>query len=97
MVCQMHNAPSTAVWQDNAALIVVEKAFNTAEIRMAVLLLLPAKSLLAAQGVCRSWYRTIALEATLQQRLFFAPGPGELILHAYEGMHEILAEILTVY
>ena len=41
--------------------------------------------MLKAQGVCRSWYRTIALENVLQQRLFLAPGPGKLVLAVREG------------
>lgn len=63
----------------------VTKAYNTPEVRMAVLSLLKAKDLLVAQGVCRLWYRTIAFEKDLQQRLFFASGPGKLVMAAYEG------------
>ena len=66
------------------------RVFNTAEIRMAVLSLLPANDLLAAQGVCRLWYRHIALEDTLQQRLFFKAGPGELVITADYGRRKIL-------
>jgi hypothetical protein len=38
------------------------KFFGIADIHMAVLSLLPAKDLLAAQGVCRFWFRAVALE-----------------------------------
>ncbi|KAK3052705.1 hypothetical protein LTR09_006187 [Extremus antarcticus] len=81
--------PSTASTIDNPASSIMLKALNTAEIRMAVFSLLPAKVLLVVQGVCRSWYHTIALETTLQQRLFFAAGPGELVTPAYEDDSKI--------
>ncbi|KAK3708403.1 hypothetical protein LTR37_011499 [Vermiconidia calcicola] len=78
-------SPLTSAATDSAASIVVMSAFNTAEIRMAVLSLLLAKDLLSAQGVCRLWYRHITLEDTLQQRLFLKAGPGKLVMTAGEG------------
>ncbi len=61
------------------------KAFNTAEIRLMLFSMLPAKTLLTTQRVCRSWYLHVALEVKLQERLFLAPGPGTLVLSAVEG------------
>lgn len=58
---------------------------NISELRLAIFSKLPALALLRAQAVCRSWYLTIALETTLQQRLFLAAGPGELVLAARKG------------
>lgn len=59
--------------------------FNTPELRLEVFAMLPARELLIAQRVCRSWYLHVALESDLQQRLFFEPGPGRLIFTADDG------------
>lgn len=61
------------------------KTFNIDELRLAIFSLLPARDLLRAQRVCRSWFCTIANERALQQRLFFAAGPGELVFPAMMG------------
>lgn len=61
------------------------KLLNIHELRLAIFSNLPAPALLRAQAVCRSWYLTITLETTLQQGLFLAPGPGELVLAARKG------------
>ena len=58
---------------------IAQRAFNIPELRLAILSNLPAIELLVTQRVCRSWYLTSALDLQLQQRLFFAPGPGKLV------------------
>lgn len=88
-LAMLRRTPSLPLTASSAT---VTKAFNVPELGLAVLSLLSAKDLLAAQGVCRVWYRTIALEVALQQSLFFAPGPGELVLSAYEGTNIIIIE-----
>lgn len=65
---------------------VAHKAFNIPELRSSILSELPAIELLATQRVCRSWYLTSAIEQKLRQRLFFSPGPGELVVPSYKGL-----------
>jgi hypothetical protein len=60
------------------------KTFNTSELRLSIFGLLSAKDLLVVQCVCRCWYRTVALEKMLQQRLFLAPGPGKLVMSVHD-------------
>ncbi|KAK4555320.1 hypothetical protein LTR86_007617 [Recurvomyces mirabilis] len=69
----------------------VGKALNISELRLTIFGFLPASTLLRAQRVCRSWYHTIALDQKLQQRLFLAPGPGELVFPAKKGIQVLLA------
>lgn len=66
---------------------IAQRAFNIPELRLAILSNLPAIELLKTQRVCRSWYLTSALDLQLQQRLFFAPGPGNLVVPSYKGLH----------
>lgn len=68
---------------------IVMKTFNVPELRLAVFSMLSARDLLRVQRVCRSWYHTIAKERKLQQRLFFAPGPSELVFPARKGQYPI--------
>ncbi|KAK3111476.1 hypothetical protein LTR53_013242 [Teratosphaeriaceae sp. CCFEE 6253] len=63
----------------------IAKTFNLPELRMAMFSLLSARDLLRVIQVCRSWYRTVALERKLQQRLFLTAGPGELVMAARQG------------
>ena len=81
----MSGVLTTTVTTHANATKLIAKTFNTAELRMAIFSLLPAKDLMKTQQVCRSWYRTVALEEKLQQRLFLAPGPGDLVFAAYKG------------
>lgn len=82
---QMNDHPLCSPGEAEETMTATLKVFNTAEIRMAVFSYLPAAVLLHSQRVCRSWYRTIALEKILQQRLFMEYGPGKLIQAAYKG------------
>ena len=63
----------------------VSKALNTAEIRMGIFSSMSAKVLLTSMRVCRLWYRTIALETTMQQRVFMEPDYEGKVLVAYNG------------
>ena len=65
---------------------VAMKVFNIHELHVAIISLLPARELLSVQQVCRSWYITISKERALQERLFFAAGPGRSVLPAREGL-----------
>lgn len=69
---------------------VIQYSFNIPELRLSVLSLLSARDLLKVQRVCRSWYMTIASEMKLQQRVFLAVGPGELIMPARKGNSSIV-------
>ncbi|KAK5111587.1 hypothetical protein LTR85_011816 [Meristemomyces frigidus] len=75
----------TTAQSDTPATKVMTKAFNIDELRLAVFSLLPARDLLRTQRVCRSWFFTITNERALQQRLFLAAGPGELVFPAMKG------------
>lgn len=61
------------------------EAFHIPELRLAIFSELPAIELLNTERVCRSWYLTSAKEKQLQGRMFFAAGPGELVLPARNG------------
>ena len=78
----LETTPQSPISTTNTGITVL----NVPELRMAVFSLLSAPTLLKVQQICRSWYLTIALESTLQQRLFFGAGPGELILPAMKGL-----------
>lgn len=65
---------------------VAHQALNIPELRLAIFSELPAIELLATQRVCRSWYLTSTLDQKLQQRLFFSPGPGKLVVPSLSGM-----------
>lgn len=75
---------------------VAQKVFNIPELRLAVFSLLPPLDLLGSQRVCRSWYLTSALEHKLQQRLFFAAGPGDLVLPASTGWLRTIWRLVRV-
>lgn len=68
---------------------VAHQALNIPELRLAIFSSLPAIELLATQRVCRSWYLTSALDPKLQQRLFFPPGPGKLVVPSLSGMCKV--------
>jgi len=70
---------------DTQTTAVMLEVLKLPELRLHIFSLLPARDLLKAQQVCRSWYHTIALERTLQQRLFLAAGPSELVYPALDG------------
>ena len=84
-------------WPPSHVLSAAERTFAITELLLVVLCLLSARDLLRAQRVCRSWYLTIALEHKLQQRLFFAHGPGELIMPASTGERETIFLHLIAY
>jgi hypothetical protein len=67
----------------------MQQTFNIPEPRLFNFSLLPARDLLRSQRVCRSWYLTTTSERKFQQRMFFAAGPGELIMPAREGCTSI--------
>ena len=62
------------------------KVFNIHELSVAIISLLSARDLLRVQRVCRAWYLTISKERVLQERLFFAAGPGEMVFPARKGL-----------
>ena len=85
MLRGMARPPTKASNTEIKAAPAVLEVFNTAELRLSIFSLLPAQDLLLAQQVCRSWYLHVALEQDLQQRMFFQPGPGQLVLAASDG------------
>lgn len=85
------NRPSTDIVPSAA-----QRTFDISELRLAIFSLLPARDLLRVQRVSRSWYLTITLEHKLQQRLFFAPGPGELIMPACTGKYPYTRTTLPI-
>ena len=76
--------PGTKQKEENVS-PVPQRTLNIPELRLSILSLLPARDILRSQSACRSWYLTIISEKQLQQRIFFTPGPGELIMAAHNG------------
>ena len=82
----LRTKPDPGTKQDLPDVSSVPRAFNIAGLRLAIFSELPAIELLRTQRVCQSWYLTSALELKLQQRLFFSPGPGEIVRPSRTGV-----------
>jgi hypothetical protein len=66
------------------------EVFNIPELRLAIFSELSAIELVNMQRICRSWYLTLAKEEKLQQRIFLAAGPGELVRPARKGQSDMV-------